>query len=76
MDLWKYSGKRIKITAIDGQVFIGFGDHYTSEHDNPEGVATLSLAPDGEKGILVELEESEIISIEIIPTASALVSAI
>ena len=76
MNLWEYIGKRIKITAIDGQVLTGFGDHYTSEYDNPEGVATLSLAPDGEKGILVELEEREIISIEVMPAASALVSAI
>ena len=49
MRLRKYCGKRIKITAIDGQVFIGRADLYTSALDSPDGVETLSIRPDSGK---------------------------
>ena len=66
MKLWEYSGKRVRITAIDGQVFVGFGDHYTSALDAPNGVATLSLDPDGRDDVYINFEESEIAVIELI----------
>ena len=68
MKLWEYSGKRIKITAINGQVFEGYGDHYTSELDNPDGIPTLSLDPDNEDGMFIEFSESEIAKIETLPS--------
>ena len=65
MKLWEYSGKRTKITAIDGQVFSGLADLYTSELDNPSGVESLCVwVDDSEK--LIEFELSEIVNIEII----------
>ncbi|MCL1878285.1 MAG: hypothetical protein FWF80_05465 [Defluviitaleaceae bacterium] len=69
MRLWEFEGKRIKITDVDGQVFIGACDYYTSELDDPNGVASLSLAPDGEDDITIGFTADEIAGIEIIPDA-------
>jgi len=66
MNLCHYWGKRVRITAEDGQVLVGNASYYTSEHDDPDGVASLSLEVDGRDGILISVEESEIASIEII----------
>ena len=74
MKLWQYSGNRLKITAIDGSTFTGMYDHYTSELDNPDGIATISLRPDHNPDrILIEFEESEIAEIEIIPALADVV---
>ncbi|MCL2198179.1 MAG: hypothetical protein FWB80_04570 [Defluviitaleaceae bacterium] len=67
MKLWEYTNKRLKITDVNGKIHTGIGDHYTSELDSPEGVATLSLDPDGRDDIYIEFEESEILKIEILP---------
>ena len=59
MKLWKYSGKHIKITADDGQVFEGIAQDYVSELDNPSGVSCISIGD-------IEFEENEIVKIEVI----------
>ena len=68
MNMWEYSGKSVRIVDIDKQVHVGFVDFYTSELDEPDGVATISLRPGGTKGILIDFTENEIASIEIIPS--------
>ncbi|MDR2166775.1 MAG: hypothetical protein LBE35_02855 [Clostridiales bacterium] len=66
MRLWEYSGKRIRITDIDGQVFVGFGSHYTSGLDNPDGIPTFSLDPDFTNEYYINFEEAEIAAIEVL----------
>jgi len=67
MKLWEYKGKRLKVTDIHGNVFVGTYDHYTSGLDAPSGVACLSIEPDyNPDRILIEFEEPEIVSIEVI----------
>jgi len=66
MKLYEYYGKRIKITDVDGQTFIGLGDNYTSELDDPDGVASLTLNPDNRDNVLISFTESEIAYIEVL----------
>ena len=78
MNLWEFSGKKIKIIDIDGRKFVGLGDLYTSEIDNPDGVETLSLWTSGvmEEGSLIEFELDEIASIEVIPSGVSIPLAV
>ena len=64
MKLWEYSGKRVRIIDVDGKVHKGFVEFFTSELDEPDGVATISLRPDNSIGILMDFAVSEIASIE------------
>jgi len=64
MNLWEYSGKQIRITTVSGRVFDGLAQDYTSELDNPDGVACISIGN-------IEFEESEIAHIEVIPSDMA-----
>ena len=68
MKLWEYSGKRVRIIDIDGRIHKGFVDFYTSELDEPDGVATISLRPDGTTGFLIDFNSGEIASIECVET--------
>lgn len=55
MNLWEYSGKNVRITLKNGQVFEGIAYDYTSELDNepdPESITIDSIelfAPEIEK---------------------------
>ena len=70
MRLWEYSGKHVKILTDDGQIFEGIARDYTSELDNPGGVACISIGN-------IEFEETEIINIEVVQTnITAMASAI
>jgi len=64
--MWEYEDARVKITDVDGQVFTGIVDHYTSELDDPDGIESLSLEPDGRNDILINFTEAEIAGIEVI----------
>ena len=64
MKLWEYSGKRVSIIDVDGKAHKGFVDFYTSELDEPDGVATISLRPDNSIGMLIDFTAGEIASIE------------
>ena len=76
MKLWECSGKRVKITDIDGKAFVGIVDRYTSDLDNPDGVATISLDPDNRSDVYINFEETEIASIELIyPAVPAMAGA-
>jgi len=67
MKLWEYSGKRVRIIDIDGQRHVGFIEFYTSELDDPDGIACLSLRPDyNPDRILIDFTESEIADIEVL----------
>ena len=68
MNLWTYSGKRIKILTDDGQVFEGLAHDYVSRLDNPDGVACISIGD-------VEFEETEIVSIDIIGSGTLAVAS-
>jgi len=66
MKLYEYHGKHVRITDIDGKVFIGYAADYTSELDDPDGVASLAIEPKHNPDrILIEFTEAEIASIEI-----------
>ena len=75
MDLWNYSGKRVEIIDIDGRKHVGLVDFYTSELDEPDGVATISLRPDGYDGVLIDFTAAEIASIEIITAAKPVMAS-
>ena len=66
MKLYDYWGKRVRITAVDGQVIVGHAAYYTSELDDPDEVESLSIEVESRDGILISVEESEIAVIEII----------
>ncbi|KOF56625.1 MULTISPECIES: hypothetical protein [Clostridium] len=63
MKLWEYTGKRIKVTCIDGKIIEGNCDCYTQALDNEPEIASISIDK-GSYGI--ELYENEIKSIEVI----------
>ena len=69
MDIYDSTGKRVIITDIDGQQFIGYSAYYTSELDDPDGVASISIEPDGRDDILINFTQDEIASIEVIHEA-------
>ena len=66
MDIYDYWGKDVKITDIDGQIFVGHVAYYTSELDDPDGIANISLRQGDSAGILIGFTTAEIASIEII----------
>ena len=74
MKLWEYLGKRVRVATFSGSIVTGLADIYISAEDNENEVASLILAPN-ENDIMREFEETEIASIEIIPTP-AMASAI
>ena len=66
MQLWEYEGKRVRITDVDGEVFIGLADIYHHADDNESGIASISLDPDGISDAYIGFDENEIASIEIL----------
>ena len=65
MKLWEYEGKRVRIASAEGRVFIGLADIFSYADDNESGVNSLLFETDD--GLFIEIEETEIASIEIIP---------
>ena len=65
-----YEGKRVVITDVDGVTHTGLLEFYTSELDDPDGIASISLAPDDRRDILINFEESEIARIECLSVPS------
>ena len=43
MKLWEYSGKNVRITLKDGQVFSGLAYDYTSALDNEPDPESISV---------------------------------
>ena len=70
MHLGKYSGKKVILTDVDGDKFEGIADLYTSALDNPSGVASIAIRQSNKRGVLIEFEEQEIASIELISAAT------
>ena len=70
MSLWKYSGQFVKLIDIDNRNHIGIVEFYTSEYDDPDGIASISLRPYDTEGILIDFTESEIINIELVSSNS------
>ena len=66
MHLSQYSGKRVLLVDADGDKFEGIADLYTSALDNPNGVASITIRQANNRGVLLEFEEPEIASIEIL----------
>jgi len=56
--LWEYSGKNVKITLFNGQIFEGEAYDYTQAIDNTPEIASITI-------FHTELYENEIKSIEI-----------
>lgn len=59
MRLWEYSGKKVRITLADGQVFSGLAYDYTSAVDNEPDPESITI--DG-----IELFANEIVKIELL----------
>ena len=70
MSLWDYTNKCVKIVDVDGRIHEGLVEFYTSELDNIDGVASISIRPDGTQGILIELSEDEVVNIEVTPSSA------
>ena len=59
MKLYEYSGKKVRITTNDGEIFSGIACDFIPAQDNVPEVASISI---GE----IEFYENEIKSIEVI----------
>ena len=70
MNLWEYSGKHVRIIDVDNRKHMGFVEFYTSELDDFDGVASISLRPYNTEGFLIDFTEPEIAGIEIITANS------
>lgn len=57
MELWKYSGKNVRVIFKDGTVMSGKAYDFIPSQDNPSGVASISID-------IYEIYENEIKSIE------------
>lgn len=57
MELWKYSGKNVRIYLKNGDVLSGKAYDFIPSQDNPSGVASISID-------IYEIYENEIKSIE------------
>lgn len=62
-DLYMFTGEHVKITTIDGEVFVGTVDNYESESDSGSGEEELFLTTDD--GKLPLLGRSRIVDIEL-----------
>lgn len=65
MNLSSYSGKKVRVTSVDGQVLLGIVDLYTQALDNVPEEESISL-DNGDEETLTEIFKSEIRSIEVI----------
>lgn len=43
MELWKYSGKNVRVIFKDGTVMSGKAYDFIPSQDNPSGVASISI---------------------------------
>ena len=68
MKLWKFDGKTVKITDFKGQTFIGIADYHSADN-NTSGIQSLTIETyDSRDGMLIEFEEPDIASVEVIFT--------
>lgn len=63
MNLWEYSGKRVRVIDIDDKEWIGKCEGYTSDVDNENGIASITIMTEPYNGTIC-LYENEIKSIE------------
>lgn len=63
MDLWKYTGKKVKLVDIDNKEWVGKCEGYTSDVDNDNGVASITIMTDPYEGTIC-FYENEIKSIK------------
>lgn len=63
MQLWKYTGKEIIVVCKSGRIFTGRCIDYTQALDNEPEIDSIGL---NVSGVIYELYENEIKSIEII----------
>lgn len=60
-ELWKYHGKKVKITTLEGKTFIGFAAYFTSIADSEEeNEASITIERDFNENVLIEFTQSEI----------------
>ena len=70
LKLWKYDGKTVKITNIDGQTFFGTADCHSADK-NASGIQSLTIETFySSDGMLIDFEEQNIASIELISAAT------
>ena len=66
MCLWKYDGRKVKITDVYGKTVIGVADYHSAEN-NASGLDSLAIETnENSDGILIEFEEPEIAHVEVI----------
>lgn len=61
-----YYQRRVAITFNDGQALRGKVDMYTSDLDDPDGRASLSIEKESDSGYLIDAYIDEIKDIQII----------
>ncbi|WP_436855213.1 LSM domain protein [Staphylococcus caeli] len=66
MYLYNYIGKNVKVETNDGKVFEGRAIGVDDDDDNESGYYSLNIKTDKENGIVYDLNENEIESIEVI----------
>lgn len=67
MELRRFEGKRIRLTDINEEVFIGRAEDYVFPEDNePEGVESITLYDCPQRPYPVEFYATDIKSIELI----------
>lgn len=64
MTLHEAFGKYVRATLDTGQVFEGKVVDYTPDYDNTPEITSISISVYGHKGVMYELYENQIISIE------------
>jgi len=67
-ELYEYEDKQVRITDVNFKVWVGFVDMYTSELDDPNGIETISIIPNGTTGRTVSFAETDISAIEVLET--------
>jgi len=62
-ELYKYWGKKVKVTCSDGQIILGHCRYFTQAIDNEPEIASITI--DNSLG-LTEIYQNEIMTIEVI----------
>ena len=73
MQLWKYLGKHVKVTTIYGSTQLGIADIYHYAEDTASGIAALTVAL--ADGTLIDFDELEVATIEIISSESPIMAS-
>jgi hypothetical protein len=66
MYLYKYIGKKVKVKTAKGNIFVGRAIGVDDDDDNESGYYSLNIKLNKEDKFILDIEEPDIVSIEII----------